>query len=270
MVLVRIALVLQWLRAARSDPARRATCRRYALGITLVQLLWIGIVLVPAALSVVAFVVLAVCELLVPTLAERSGQTPWHPHHIAERYGLFFIIVLGETILSATVALQQSTTGEHPTFEVAYVAIGGILIVFSLWWIYFARNTGQMLAAVHGRHTREEYLFGFGHYVIFASGAALGAGLAVRVDYWTHEGHASALVSAATVTVPAAVLLAAIWLLLLRREPRSTTALPFGVAIVLVLAATLTPVPELVAGVVCAALLAVEVRSAALSSVTTV
>jgi hypothetical protein len=41
------------------------------------------------------------------------------------------------------------------------------------------------------------------------------------------------------------------------------TALPFGVAVVLVLAGTLTPVPELVAGVVVAVLLAVEVRLAA-------
>lgn len=265
-VIMRVALVFQWLRASRSDPDRRQTCRRYAAGITLVQLLWIGILLVPDGLRTPVFLALIVCEMLVPLMAERPEQTPWHPHHIAERYGLFFIIVLGETILSATVAIQEALAGEHLTPDVGYVVIGGILIVFSLWWLYFARDTGDMLAQVHGRHTRQEYIFGFGHYAIFTSGAALGAGLAVRVDYWTHAGHASPLVSAAMVTGPTSLLLAAVWFLLLRHEkPWAATTVPFGVAVVLVLAATLTPAPELVAGLICVALVAVEVRAAGLS-----
>ncbi|MET1007480.1 MAG: low temperature requirement protein A, partial [Propionibacteriaceae bacterium] len=171
-VIMRIALVFQWLRASRADPDRRFTCRRYAVGITLVQLLWIGFLLVPEELRVPVFLVLAACEVAVPVVAERPNQTPWHPHHIAERYGLFFIIVLGETILSATLAIQQSLGGEHPSPRVGYVVVGGILIVFSVWWLYFARDTGAMLASVHGQHTRQEYVFGFGHYAIFASGAA--------------------------------------------------------------------------------------------------
>ena len=58
------------------------------------------------------FALLVVCELCVPAWAERTGTTTWHPHHIAERYGLFFIIVLGETILSSTLAVQEAFTGE--------------------------------------------------------------------------------------------------------------------------------------------------------------
>jgi low temperature requirement protein LtrA len=41
--------------------------------------------------------VLALAELSVPLLAERTGQTPWHAEHMAERYGLFTLIVLGES-----------------------------------------------------------------------------------------------------------------------------------------------------------------------------
>ena len=55
-----------------------------------------------------AFVVLVVLEFLVPYLAERTGMTTWHPHHIAERYGLFAIILLGETI--AVLAAGVSAT----------------------------------------------------------------------------------------------------------------------------------------------------------------
>ena len=40
--------------------------------------------------------VLVAAELAVPIVAERTGSTPWHPHHITERYGLFTLIVMGE------------------------------------------------------------------------------------------------------------------------------------------------------------------------------
>lgn len=45
----------------------------------------------------VIVVVLIGIETLGPLLAEtRRGGTPWHAHHIAERYGLLTIIALGE------------------------------------------------------------------------------------------------------------------------------------------------------------------------------
>jgi low temperature requirement protein LtrA len=266
-VIMRIALVFQWLRAARSDPERRSICLRYAAGITVVQVLWVLFLLVPPALAVPGFLLLVLCEVSVPLFAERRQQTPWHPHHIAERYGLFFIIVLGETILSSTVAIQQARSGEHPTWAVGYVVVGGILVVFSVWWLYFARDTGRLLAVQHSEHPWESYIFGFGHFVIFASGAAIGAGLAVRVDYWTHEGHVSALGSAALVTVPTATLLSAMWLILLRHErPLAPTLVPFGAAVLVILGGTFSPLPEVLAGVACAVLLAVEVRTAAVTA----
>jgi hypothetical protein len=67
---------------------------------------------------------------------------------------------------------------------------------------------------------------------------------------------------AAMVTFPTAALLTAIWLILLRHlRPRIRTLLPFGVAVPLVLASTLTPVPEIAAGLVCLALLVVVVTT---------
>ena len=46
-VIMRLALVVQWLRASASDPTRRTTARRYALGITILQTAWAGMLLVP-------------------------------------------------------------------------------------------------------------------------------------------------------------------------------------------------------------------------------
>src|SRR3989442_944110 len=54
------------------------------------------------AVLLVAFMLLAALELWIPFWAERGRGTAWHPHHIAERYGLFAIILLGEGVLAAS------------------------------------------------------------------------------------------------------------------------------------------------------------------------
>jgi low temperature requirement protein LtrA len=44
-VIMRVALVFQWLRAARQDPARRRACLTYAAAVSLAQLGWIAQIL---------------------------------------------------------------------------------------------------------------------------------------------------------------------------------------------------------------------------------
>ena len=105
---MRFAMVAMWLRAAAEPPggpAHRAdVCRRHHDRA--------GAVDRPAAAAtgrtalLVSFFALVVLELLVPIVAERHGITPFHPHHIAERYALLTIIVLGEVILASVQAVQ--------------------------------------------------------------------------------------------------------------------------------------------------------------------
>ena len=75
---MRLALVVQWLLAARGDPACAATCRRFALGITLVQALWIARLWFPVEWLWPTFVLFMACELAVPIVAERRHGTPGH------------------------------------------------------------------------------------------------------------------------------------------------------------------------------------------------
>jgi low temperature requirement protein LtrA len=258
-IIMRTSLVVQWVRVAGDDPPRRTTARRYATGIIVVQLAWIGFIFLPHNIAPVVFAVGVVAELIVPAWAEQAGTTPWHPHHIAERYSLFFIIVLGETVLSTTVAIQQAVNAHDVRAGLVFVVAGGVLIVFSAWWLYFFREAGRVLERVHLHYDHNAYLWGYGHYVIFASGAAIGAGLAARADVWRHESASSHLLTAAAVTVPVAILLAGIWAICVRVHDGSMrTASAYAVAVVLVLCSTVTPAPELVAGIVCAGLLAFE------------
>jgi low temperature requirement protein LtrA len=207
--IMRFAMIAQWLRVARStEGTERTMALRYAGGVLLCQIGWLGLLFAPEAGRPWVFLVVAVAELCVPLFAEKAFTTPWHPHHIAERYGLFTIIVLGETIAAATVAVKSAVDEHDALGELLPIATGGLLIVFSAWWIYF-------VVPIHGhlRSNGEAFLWGYGHYLIFASAAAIGAGLEVAVEQTVGTAHISALSASAAVTLPTALYFLAVWVL---------------------------------------------------------
>lgn len=183
--IMRVALVFQWLRAARESGDRDGMCHRYALGVFLVQVLWIARLALPSAPAVqwTAFVLLMIAELLVPVWAERSRSgTPWHPEHIAERYSLFVIIVCGEVILSVSNTFAAAVEGGL-TVQLVEVGVGALLIVFTMWSFYFHRSHAEDLA------DQGPWVWAYLHFFIFAAVAATGAGIGVMVDLAQHEAH---------------------------------------------------------------------------------
>ena len=173
-------MVTQWLRAARQHEAGRATCIRYAVGTALAQALWSATLFSGGATQTAVFVVAAMVELAVPYIAERKGGTPWHPHHIAERYGLLVIIVLGECV-AGIISMAAKTVHEdmRQWAESALpVIVSSLATVFAMWWTYFKLPTGSLLAGRRG----VAFPFAYIHYFIFASLASLGAGQGLQVD----------------------------------------------------------------------------------------
>ncbi|MGW3556380.1 low temperature requirement protein A [Streptomyces sp. NPDC000963] len=209
-VVMRLALVFQWLRAARhaTDPAERTMCRRYAGGVLLCQIGWLGLVLAPEPARPWVFLVMALAELSVPLYAERAGTSAWHAHHIAERYGLFTLIVLGETVAAATVAVKSGIVENDALDELLPIATGGLLLVFAAWWVYFVVPAHDRLTS-----SRQAFLWGYGHYLILMSAAAIGAGLEIAVEQAVGEAHVSTLSASAAVTIPSALFLLLVWLL---------------------------------------------------------
>jgi low temperature requirement protein LtrA len=237
-VIMRLAMVAQWLRAARGDAAHRPIALAYAVGIAVVQVGWLLRLLLPDSLFLPSFAVLVLAELAVPALAERRGEPVWHAEHIAERYGLFTLIVLGESVLSATVALEAAfTRTDHPAGLVT-LGIAGLVILFAMWWIYFEQPAHERLTSL-----KMSMRWGYGHILVFASAAAVGAGLAVAVDHDLHVAHVGALPAALATTVPVAVFVLVVWLLHLDHERMRRVSAAFPVAAVLILATSFTPVP---------------------------
>ncbi|TIC89117.1 low temperature requirement protein A [Nocardioides sp. GY 10113] len=207
---MRLPLVAQWLRSARADPAHRAFALTYAGGAVVAQVLWVlGAVLPPAATAVVFVAALGV-ELATPMLAvKRSPDQVYHPGHIAERYGLFTIIVLGETILAVSVGLRDALDGAGDVGPAPAIVVAALVIAFGLWWIYFDALGRDALT----RSRRAAFLWGYGHYALFAAVGAIGAGVQAQLHLAHAEHGSSSLAPVAAVAVPVAVSLAAIaWL----------------------------------------------------------
>ncbi|MEV6523654.1 low temperature requirement protein A [Longispora sp. NPDC051575] len=253
-VLMRFAMIFQWLRAAHGDPTHRPVALRYALGIFLVQIGWVFLLAVPERVFLLGFAFLVVCELAVPAWAERKNPTPWHPHHIAERYGLFTLIVLGESVLAATLAIQAALDSGQAGAGLFTLAGAGLVIVFSMWWIYFDRPAHALLTSLN-----TALRWGYGHYLVLASAAGVGAGLAVSVDYDAHKAHISGTVAGFATAVPVAVFLLSVWFLQVCPTMRGPIAAAMPVTAGLVLATPFTGAPVHVIAVLLAALVAVLV-----------
>jgi low temperature requirement protein LtrA len=209
-VVMRLSMVFQWLRAARDDPDRARACHTYAATISVSQVGWIGLAL--ASLEPEVFFsaagVLVLIELVGPIKAETfKGGTPWHAGHIAERYGLFTIITLGEAILGTVAALSAVVESQGWSVDAALVGIAGTGLTFGLWWCYFLLPSGRVLAA----HRERSFGWGYGHIPLFASIAATGAGLHVAALFIEHQAHISATATVVAVVAPVATTILALY-----------------------------------------------------------
>jgi low temperature requirement protein LtrA len=203
-VVMRVSMIFLWLRAARQDPPRRRACQTYAVTIGVAQLGWVALLFAHTTVGVfvVWAAILMLIEMAGPVIAERGkGGTPWHAHHIAERYGLLTIITLGEAVIGTVASLGAVVEAQGWSLDAALVAVAGTGLTFGLWWMYFTVPAGEVLQV----HRERGFPWGYGHMLIFGSIAATGAGLHVAASYISHEARIGATATVMTVAAPVAV-----------------------------------------------------------------
>jgi low temperature requirement protein LtrA len=201
---MRVALLFLWWQVARHDPERRPAARTYIATIGIAQTGWVALAVsdLPIGTTFALMIPLFALELAGPFVAERKSNTPWHPHHIAERYGLLVIITLGEVILGTVAALNAVVHGEAGwTVDAAVLAVAGVGLTFGLWWMYFSVPWAEPLV----RHRNRGFVFGYGHLAIFAPLAAMGAGIHVAAYDLEGEAHISDTAVVLSVVIPVAI-----------------------------------------------------------------
>jgi low temperature requirement protein LtrA len=234
-VVMRVPMILQWWRASRQDPERTTVCRTFIVTLVISQAGWIVLALAPTSIPVtfVLIVLLILIEATGPLVAERMlVGTPWHPHHIAERYGLLVIIALGEGLIGTVATLSAIIGEEGWTVDVAALGIAGVGVTFGMWWTYFTLPGGDLLHA----HRERSFAWGYGHIPVFGALVAVGAGLHAAAYRLEEHSALSDTETVLTVVIPLGAyvgLLYALYALLTR------TLDPFHLLLVLGSAAVL-------------------------------
>lgn len=241
-ILMRLVMIIQWLRASRhAGKAQRATIV-YACGIGIVQLLWVGWMFIgDPTLSLLGFLVLVLAEISVPVIAETgsaTATTPWHPEHITERYGCFTIIVLGESMLASANAVFGAFEDIADVVPLISLGVLSLIVTAAMWWIYFWPPHHRAIDSLGG-----SLKYGYGHYFIFAAAGAFSAGVGIEVDSQLGSSALDPTLASFIVSVPIAVFVLGVWLLAIRRSADGVVNTIVPVCAVLVLLDPIIPIP---------------------------
>jgi low temperature requirement protein LtrA len=130
----RVLLLALYARAYRHVTEARPTIVIYLGGTGAGAALWAGSLLVPGNMRYVLWAAGVLVESSAPVIATRfGGGVPLHLEHLPERFGLFVILVLGESIASVVTGVHD--TDWRPSSVV--VAALAFVLVAALWWNYF-------------------------------------------------------------------------------------------------------------------------------------
>lgn len=253
-VVMRLALVCQWLRASRGAGQARRTTLIYAIGISIVQALWLASFLLLGSMFAIALGVLMIAELAVPIIAETRGSTPWHPHHITERYGLFTLILLGESLLASANAIIEAVHASEDLTPLLALAALTLVATAALWWIYFWAPHHHVISSFGS-----SLAYGYGHFFIFAAAGAFSSGIEVEIDVLTEHSELVQPWASFAFTVPLAVFVLGIWALAIRPNADLLVNIVVPAAGLLVLIDPLIPVPFALSSIILAATVAVLV-----------
>jgi low temperature requirement protein LtrA len=175
---LRLVLVCLYLRAYSHVVQARTLIAVYVVAEGLAGALWLAGAVAPPPARYACWAVAVVAEAAAPIMATmRSAGLPLHFEHLPERFGLFVILVLGESVAAIAVGVHE-TYWEPVTVTVAAL---GFVVAVSLWWTYFdlagAATTHTLADRGGHRSTLLHDIYAYGHWPIALGLAAAGAGL---------------------------------------------------------------------------------------------
>lgn len=173
--LMRLILVAEYLRASRVTAARRLA-REYATGYSLAAGLWLVSAVTPLPLRFVLWGLALAVDIGTAIVTSRHATTlPPHAAHLPERFGLFTLILLGESLVAIVQGIQAQADW---TVAAAAPAFLGIALVFAMWWGYF--DAASIPADRHVRTRRDARLldvWSYAHLPLYLGVAITGVGV---------------------------------------------------------------------------------------------
>ncbi|MFD8593987.1 low temperature requirement protein A [Kitasatospora sp. NPDC059646] len=171
--LVLIGLLARRVRRIRTGP--------YGVGAFCTGPLLVVGGLLPSPAREVLWALAAAADLAAPLVFRRRlAKVEYHPGHLPERFGLFLLVALGESIvgIGAPVAAGPLHAGQLASVAVAFV------ISCALWWQYYGYASDAMRFALETASSRRDMMrrvFSYGHLALIAGVITVAVGLAETV-----------------------------------------------------------------------------------------
>jgi low temperature requirement protein LtrA len=132
----RLIIIGLWLRGGYHNPAFRPVSTRYTMGFSISVALWVVSLAFEPPARIALWIAGLAIDLVTPvTTLEIQRHLPrLSRSHLPERYGLFTIIVLGESVVGV---VNGAAEAEGVTIAQGFTGALGLAIAFALWWLYF-------------------------------------------------------------------------------------------------------------------------------------
>ena len=222
--IMRFVLVAQYLRVRRI-PRSRALTTRYAASCGGAAALWLLSALVPTPLRFWLWTLALAIDIVTPLVTTRQMvDVPHDAAHLPERYGLFTIILMGESMVAVMTGMAHQ---EYWTVRAAASALIGMGLIVAIWWCYYdvVDAAGEQMVRSQRDAVRFQ-IWSYGHLPLYLGIAVAGVGLEHVIAKATKEPlHTSelAILSGAIGAVAIAILLLAATR---RAQPQDQSARP--------------------------------------------
>jgi low temperature requirement protein LtrA len=174
-VVLRSIMLALYGRAWRAVHDARPLIRFYGVGYGIGVVLWLGSLAFDTPWRYVVWIVAQVLELSLPPLSTRlHRRIPTSARHLPERWALFTLIVLGESIVA--VAVETADSDWH--FSSAAAAVVGFAAVAAVWWLYFDRQGNVELRG----STMSVVVYSYAHIPLLMGLAAMSAGVRMLIE----------------------------------------------------------------------------------------
>ncbi|PXW33950.1 UNVERIFIED_CONTAM: low temperature requirement protein LtrA [Williamsia faeni] len=177
-IATRVILAGLYLRAWRHIIDARVTINLYFAATVISIAIWTIALLTPSPITYILWGIGIAIEAMAPFAATHWGpDLPLHLEHLPERFGLFVILVLGESISAIVLGMQDT----HWDWSSTLVAAVGFTIAASVWWMYFdiggaeAKTEIQDDDSAVGSGRADGYIYG--HLPLVLGAALLGVGI---------------------------------------------------------------------------------------------
>ena len=179
---IQCIITYLWWSVGFYDPSHRVFSKYYTANYVVAFALMIISIFTSHKIATILWVVILILDLSPPiigarkivTVLKQRGQVFSASATIVERFGLFTIIVLAESIIG-TVSGIAEVKDKHPSAWIAFIL--GILIAFLLWSLYFDMTSEQ--------ETKKGYSymlwFVFLHFPLLAAMSIIGACIKVLI-----------------------------------------------------------------------------------------